>query len=215
MSSQLQNMGTTIHGMTQDMMAQLQDAIKSDPLAFLNFITNPMWKTVVEQLSKTDLSGLINQFGAEIDEAFHLNIQNVAVGVVSLQQPVFVGGKIVASNKIAKLAIELSKSQYDQKYQEVLVDVDQSYWQIVSIANKLRLAEEYADLLHKLEKDVQVSIDAGLMTEADLLQIRVQVNEADMTRTKARNGLALSKMLLCKQIGQNLNSDIVLQDEML
>ena len=38
-------------------------------------------------------------------------------------QPVFAGGKIVASNRIARLAEELACSKYDQKYQEVLTTV--------------------------------------------------------------------------------------------
>ena len=213
MSENLQNAGNTIHGMTQGTLGQLQNAILSNPAAAAELLKSPLWQTIIGQLSKTDLSSMINQIGSQLDEAFHLDVQNVFAGVVSLKQPVFMGGKIVAANKIAALASELSKTQYDQKYQEILVNVDQSYWQIVSIANKLKLSEEYAELLHKMEHDVQLSIDNGIMTEADLLQIKVQVNEADMMKTKAQNGLILSKMLLCKQIGLDLNTEITLADE--
>lgn len=213
MSKRLQNAGTALDGALHDTMGQLQQAILSNPQAAMEFMKSPLWQTVVGQLSKTQLADAVNKIGSEIDKAFHLDIQNVVVGVVSLQQPIFVGGKIVAANKIATLAQELSRAQYDQKYQDILIGVDQSYWQIVSIANKLKLSEQYADLLHKMEHDVEASIAAGIMTEADMLQIRVQVNEADMMATKAKNGLELSKMLLCKQIGLDLNSSITLADE--
>ena len=128
-------------------------------------------------------------------------------------QPVFAGGKIVASNRIARLAEELSCSKYDQKYQEVLTTVEQTYWQVVSLAGKKRLAESYSDLLHKMERDVELSVEEGVSTKSDLLQVRVKANEADMLKTKAENGLALSKMLLCKQIGLDLDSSIMLADE--
>ena len=167
-------------------------------------------------LSKIDglnLPGMINQIGTELDNIMHPDLQNMVVGAVSLQQPVCMGGKIVAANKIAALAEQLSRTQYEQKYQDVLVGVDQSYWQIVSIANKLKLAEAYSDLLHKLENDVKISIEAGMMTKTDLLEIQVKVNEADMMKLKAINGLSLSKMLLCKQLGIDLNTNITLADE--
>ena len=95
----------------------------------------------------------------------------------------------------------------------MLVDVDQAYWQIVSVANKKQLAESYADLLHHMEKDVNIAVDEGVSTESDALQIKVKANEADMLRTKADNGLTLAKMLLCKRVGLPLESPVVLADE--
>ena len=98
---------------------------------------------------------------------------------------------------------------------DVLLDVDQAYWQIISIANKKKLAESYVELLDEMEKDVQTAVNAGVSTESDLLQVRVKANEARMMLTKATNGLTLSKMLLCKRIGLPLDSAIVLADETL
>ena len=63
------------------------------------------------------MSQTINALGKEIDDAFHPDMQNIFAGAVTVQQPVFMGGKIVAANRIAKLAEELSETQYDQQYQ--------------------------------------------------------------------------------------------------
>ena len=125
------------------------------------------------------------------------------------------GGKIIAANRIAKLAEQLSEARYDQQYQQTIVDVDQAYWQIVSVAGKKRLAESYAELLHNMVKDVDLSVKEGVATESDALQIKVKANEADMLKTKAENGLTLAKMLLCKRIGLDLGTEIVLADEQL
>lgn len=214
-TAKLNNMGTTIHGQTQSFAQALMTAITSNPQAAAEYMQSPMWQTVVGAMSKTDLSETLNALGKEIADAFHPDIENIFLGTLTAQQPVFMGGKIVAANKIAKLAEQLAETQYDQKYQEVVVEVDQAYWQIVSVANKLKLSEAYADLLHKMEKDVDISVKEGVATESDALQIKVKANEADMLRTKASNGLVLSKMLLCKLIGMDLNSDITLSDEKL
>lgn len=205
----------------QAMRSQLEETIKNDPLLMLEYALSPMWKTVFGMLDEADLSqlkapqiaGPVNAIGKEIDDALHLDNHNLYAAAVTLQQPVFVGGKIVYSNQMAQLARELESARYDQAYADVIVDVDEAYWQIVSIAAKKKLADAYADLLHTLEADVQKSVTAGVMTESDALQIRVKVNEAEMLRTKADNGLTLSKMLLCKRIGLPLDSPVTLADE--
>jgi outer membrane protein TolC len=214
-TAQLSTIGTTLHNQSQSFAQTLMTAITSNPEAAAEYLQSPLWQTILGTLSQTDLSEMLNALGTEIADAFHPDIENIFFGTVSAQQPVFMGGKIVASNKIAKLAEELAETQYDQKYQETVVEVDQAYWQIVSVANKLKLAEAYADLLHSMEKDVNISVKEGVATESDALQIKVKANEADMLKTKADNGLVLSKMLLCKLIGLDLNSDITLADETL
>ena len=213
-SALLNNLGT-IAGASKDVIVQgLQQAIMSNPALAQEYMSSPMWQLVLTQLGQTDISGVIGQLGQEIDKSLHLDNSNLFVGAVSLQQPVFMGGKIIAANKIAALAEELSKSKYDIAQRQVISEVDKSYWQIVSIAAKERTAEVYADLLHKMEHDAQVAADEGMFTGSDVLQVKVKANEADMLLNKAKNGLSLAKMLLCKQINLPLDSEIVLDDEL-
>lgn len=213
-SATMQNLGTAF---SQSLSGSLQEMIgtimATDPAYAQKLMTDPMFQMAMKKVQSGEIAGTINQIGSEIESHMHLDIENMFVGAVSLQQPVFMGGKIVAANRIAKLAEELAQSQYDQQYQQTVIDVDQAYWQIVSVAAKKELAESYADLLHKMEKDVEISISEGIATESDGLQIKVKANEADMMKTKAINGLSLAKMLLCKQIGLPLDSQITLADE--
>ena len=234
-SARLQNAGTLIQGqmneavsgawqqMSGAMAAKMTELMQANPAMALEYMVSPMWKNVLGMLQGVDpasLAGMmpniadpVNAIGQDIDKALHPNLHHILVGAVTVQQPVFVGGKIIYSNQMAALAQDLAASKYDMKYADVVLDVDQAYWQIVSIAEKLRLAQAYADLLHQMEHDVQLSIESGVATESDALQVKVKANEADMMRTKAENGLTLSKMLLCKRIGLPLESEIVLADE--
>ena len=160
-----------------------------------------------------EIAGPVNAIGEEIDASLHPDIHNLLGGTITVKQPVFVGGKIIYSNQMAAYAADLAASKYDMAYADVITDVDQAYWQIVSIAGKKRLAESYADLVHALEEDVNASVAAGVMTASDALQIKVKSNEAQMSRTKATNGLQLAKMLLCKRVGLPLDTAITLADE--
>ena len=66
-----------------------------------------------------------------------------------------------------------------------------------------------------MEHDVNITVNEGVATASDALAIKVKANEANMMKTKATNGLVLAKMLLCKEIGIDLNSEITLADESL
>jgi len=231
-SAILSNLGTIAQGTLDNSAAalsqgiagtvtQLKTAIANNPAMAAEYMNSPMWRTILGMLEGSgdvtapQIAAPINAIGQDIDKSMHLDIENMFIGAVTLKQPVFVGGKIVLSNQIAKMAEELAMAEYDMKYADVLVDIDQAYWQIISIANKKKLAESYSDLLHQLERDVEISVKEGVATKSDQLQIKVKANEADMMLTKAINGLKLSKMLLCKEIGLPLDSDIMLADETL
>ena len=146
-------------------------------------------------------------------EQFEFDTMNVYAGAITLTQPIYMGGKIRAYNKITKFAEELAKTQHKSGMQEVILNTDQAYWQVVSLVNKKKLAEGYLELLKKLESDIDKMIAEGVATKADGLSIKVKVNEAEMTLTKVEDGLSLSRMLLCQICGLDLSTPIKLADE--
>ena len=212
-SAQLTNAGTIAQAGLSGKMQELTTMIQTNPQLAAEYMQSPMWQTVLGMLSTTDISTSLNALGTQIDDALHFNIENIGGGMATLQQPVFAGGKIVASNKIARLAEQLAASRYDQQYRETVVEVDNSYWQVVSIAAKKKLADNYLELLQKLLSDAEKAKKEGLATDADILSVKVKANEAAQLQTRSDNGLKLAKMLLCKQIGLPIESQIILQDE--
>lgn len=210
-AAEIQNAGTTLQNDVTDKMMQ----IMSDKDVMTKYMTDAAFKKLIDGLQTTDIATPINAIGQHITDALTLDMHNLCGAVVSVQQPVFMGGKIVASNQMAKYAEELAQSQYDAEHAQVLADIEQAYWQIVSIAAKKNLAENYADLLRQMGKDVDALVAEGFATPSDALTIKVKMNEAEMLYTKATNGLALAKMLLCKECGLPLDSEITLADETL
>ena len=184
---------------------------------FASLIADSRAMEVISGMADKNIGEAIMGIGREVDEviddAIHPDISNICLGVLSVQQPVFVGGKIIASNKMAGYASELAEYEYEGSLNDVVSDVDAAYWQVVSVAGKKQLAQSYSQLLHKMKGNVEAAVREGVATEADLLSVSVKCNEADMALTKATNGLVLAKMLLCKRTGLPLDSDIVLADE--
>lgn len=173
---------------------------------------HPELAPVLSQLGGAIVPAL-NEAGSSIVDAFRTDTRNVYAGAITLTQPLYMGGKIRAYNKITKYAEELARQQHNSGMQEVILSTDQAYWQVISLVNKKKLAESYLKLLQKLDSDVEKMIAEGVATKADGLSVRVKVNEAEMTLTKVEDGLSLSRMLLCQLCGIDLNTPVVLADE--
>ena len=145
--------------------------------------------------------------------ALTYDIHNVFAGAVTLTQPIFFGGKIIAMNKIADYARELSGKMYDNAAKEVVYTVDAAYWQVISLGEKKKLADSYIALLDTLQRNVKAMIAEGFATKSDLLNVEVKLNEANIDLTKVENGLSLSRMALAQICGLPLDSGMKLADE--
>lgn len=142
-----------------------------------------------------------------------VDIKNIWAGGFNLTQPIFTGGKIIAYNDLRSYAQELAKTMKESQMTDVIVEVDNAYWQVVSVANKKKLAEAYVQLMKKMDSDISAMEEEGVATKADRLSVNVKLNEAEMTLTKAENGLSLAKMLLSQICGLEISDAITLQNE--
>ena len=163
--------------------------------------------------SPEKIEGTMNALGQKIVDAFETDSRNIWAGSVMLTQPVFMGGSIVALNRLADINEKMAKNSIDAKEQATIYATDKAYWQVVSLRHKQRLAQAYLDLVKKLDENVHKMIDEGVATRSDGLSVDVKVNEAEMTLTKVNDGLVLSRMLLCQTIGLPVNEQIILTEE--
>ncbi len=146
-------------------------------------------------------------------DAMTYDIHNVFFGAVTLTQPVYMGGKIVAMNKITKYAKELAESMHDKTAEDVIYAVDAAYWQVVSLKAKHELAKSYVCLLDTLHTNVLAMVNEGVATKGDLLTVDVKLNEANVDLLKVENGLSLSRMALAELCGLPVDTYMKLEDE--
>ena len=196
----LSNLGTSATSKLQDALAPLVSTLPAETQAK---IAGDMGQ----------FAGVLNQVGTGIVDGFRTDTRNMFAGAVTVTQPVFMGGAIVAANKMADINEQMAANSLDMKTQGTLYHIDQIYWQVVSLRHKQTLAESYVALVKKLKGDVQKMIDQGVATKGDGLSVSVRVNEAEMALTQVTDGLELSKMLLCQLCGLPEDEDIVLADE--
>ena len=121
-------------------------------------------------------------------------------------QPIFAGGQIVNSNKLAKTALEASRLQLNMTADKVELETETYFWKIVSLKEAEKTLAILDTLLQNLHKDVNLAVKTGITTHNDLLTVQLKQNELQSTRLQVENGMQLSKMALCQYIGIPLDS---------
>lgn len=186
----------------QDLSASIMQEFGGLPI-----IGDAIANSLINILSGSTLSTNIDNVGHRITEALETDTRNVVAGTVTVTQPVFMGGKLLALHKMASLTNSLAGVEFDKEKEAMLIAVDEAYWQVVSVKHKKELAEQYAALLDTLTHDVEEMVAAEVATKGDLTRVKVKLNEAQMSLTKATNGLMLAKMLLAQRCGMALDSE--------
>ncbi|MBP9990549.1 MAG: TolC family protein [Bacteroidales bacterium] len=200
----INSMGTTLQG-------TMQNLSYGNPSSS---ILDGVISTLLDQmLSSIDVATPLNAVGHEITDAFNLNTQQVAAGAVSVTQPIYLGGKLRALYKTAKLASDVSNIKYEKEKEDLLISVEEAYWRVLSVRHKQQLAEQYVKLLEQLDSDVNAMVEVELATRSDQLKVSVKLNEARMSLAKANSGLSLSRMLLFQLCGLDLNGDYIVAED--
>ena len=198
--SELSNLGTNA-------ATQLQTALTP----YASILPPALQSKLVSDLGVAAAS--LNQTGQGIVDALRTDTRNMFTGAVYFTQPIFMGGAIVAMNKMADINEDLAANSLEAKRQSTLFSIDQAYWQVVSLRHKEKLAQSFVELVKKLDNDVQKMVEEGVATKSDRLNVSVKVNEAEMALMKVTDGLVLSKMLLCQLCGLPVNEQVTLADE--
>ena len=146
-------------------------------------------------------------------DAMTYDIHNVFFGAVTLTQPIFMGGKIVAMNKITRYAEHLAEQLNNSEAENVVYAVDAAYWMVVSLKAKQKLARSFVNLLDTLQHNVSLMVDEGVATRSDLLSVDVKLNSAQVDLVKVDNGLSLARMALAQVCGLPVNTVFTLEDE--
>lgn len=124
-------------------------------------------------------------------------------------QPVFAGGRIINGNRLAQLGIEAAELQLVMTQDEVVYNVEERYWQIVSLNEKMRTVVQAQQMLDTLARDAEAACKAGVVGRGDLLKVRLKRNEMEATRVQLANGIELATLALCQYMGTPYDTNAV------
>ncbi len=110
-----------------------------------------------------------------------------------ITQPVYAGGKIRYSNQQADAGVAIAGLALNMKYSDVIEQTDKAFWQVATVKENIKIAEDYIKMLTELEDQMNSMYEVGLQPASEKLRVTVQKNEAELNLLKARNGLNWQK----------------------
>ncbi len=137
-----------------------------------------------------------------------ISLQGAYLAGLYIEQPIYAGGKIKAGNAMANNGVQISKENIALQRNKTIVEVHQAYWLCVAVQSKLLLAQKHKDMLAVLLERVKNSYSAGYLQYNEMLKVQVEYDKAVLDVQKAKNGLQLSTMALCRIIGIDMHSSI-------
>jgi outer membrane protein TolC len=132
---------------------------------------------------------------------------------IKLEQPIFMGFKILTAMQMAKLGTEMASNNIALNHDEVIIETDEAWYQLVKVNALVKVAGKYLETVTALEKKVQDAAGEGLVMNNDLLKVQLKANEARLQLSKAQNGRTLASMNLCNIIGLSTDEPVEVLDE--
>ena len=167
---------------------------------------NPMITFGIEDIDNAQLRQILYSLYAEYGANMGLQkeysfVENGVILNAMAMEPIYAGGRIRNGNKLAKLGIEAAEYQSKVKEDEVRLQTETLYWQIIALEEKNATLDYLDRLLDTLDKDLAGAIEAGLAMPTDQYKLRLKQNESQLNRKKLNDGITLLKMALAQYIG--------------
>lgn len=140
------------------------------------------------------------------------NIYNVNVGIF---QNIYSGSEVKTSYKIAQTQEIISTEEKRFTTSEIILEIDKSYWEVISSAEHYNMAKRYRNIVQKLVNTVLDKVEEEVLSKTEYLQAKVNFNDAELSVIKAENHLTLKQMSLNRLIGFEIKADIVTDDSII
>lgn len=128
--------------------------------------------------------------------------ENMSYGAsLSILQPVYTGGRILSSIRMASHGQSLAYASADVVRSAVCFQTDVQYWTTVAKGEMVRIATDFRNSISMLVKKIEERVEVGLRNPDDLLMAEVQLNEAEYQLQQALSSFETGRMAFNSLIG--------------
>lgn len=125
-------------------------------------------------------------------------------GSLSILQPVYTGGRVLESIRMAQHQQALTGNQAKALNDAVCYQTDIQYWSAVARQEIVDVAEDFRNSIAALVKTIKERVEVGLVDPQDLLMAEVKLNEAEYQLLQAQSNFETGRMALNSMIGVRL-----------
>lgn len=155
------------------------------------------------------LTTLYGNYGAALglQNTFSLFQHGYMVGVTAIQ-PVFMGGKIVAGNRLAQVGVEAARLQAQITERDALEQVEESYWLVYGLQCKQSIIDDATRLVDTVYQIVNGAVEAGLALPSDLTKVEIRRDDIYRHQLQLESGIRLASQALALSVGLPLTETI-------
>lgn len=139
-------------------------------------------------------------------------MKNGTIASVTAVQPVFAGGRIINGNRLARLGEDVSLLQLEMKEKEVEMTIEQYFWQLASLQEKLKTIKVAQTYLDTIFRDADLAVKVGVAMRNDVLQVQLRQNDLESQKMKLNNAIRVVKMLISQYCGLNDTTFVIAYD---
>ena len=115
---------------------------------------------------------------------------NIAISMLTIQQPLFAGGRIYNGNRLARAGREAAALQLRLSRDGVITGAERKYRAMKVLAEKEKTLEAYSKLLDSLSAQVEQAFTGGLVTKTDVLRVNLKKAEVTLNRSILKKSAA-------------------------
>jgi outer membrane protein len=131
---------------------------------------------------------------------------------VSVQQPLFTGQRISSSIRQATALREAGQSDLSGSRLDLRYAITETYWNLAKARAQEQAIQETVTQMDSHLADARKLLDQGMMTNNEVLQAQMRLEDAKIELAGAKNLHQLSRVRLSQIIGLPWNADIEVQE---
>jgi len=152
--------------------------------------------------------------GNEVTQAFKIGEANAYTGILQVQQPLWLAGKIGLGLKAARLYRNLSQESLRSEGITLRYQVASDFFGVLLARSLLSVARENYELAVKHSSRVHDLFDQGQVSEYDVIRADVQTANLQPGVMQAENQMRLAEDALKSRLGLDLSAGAEFQGEL-
>lgn len=167
-----------------------------------------LFPLVVNDALRQQVTQSLIQAVRPLNPEIRFKAKNVLTAQITLEQPIYTGGKITTANRMGLLGVKIATQAQKLTREQIVVEVYEAYQLLVKAKEMEVVAHQYDSLLTQIEHEVKSAVKHGMASHNDEMKVAVKKSDAELKIRQAENGIRLARMNLCQLIGKPLDSAI-------
>jgi outer membrane protein len=120
---------------------------------------------------------------------------------LTVQQPLFTGFRLTSSKESAEFNAAAISKDYSKDSIQLIYDIKNAYWSYFKSIEFLKSIDSNITQLKSHVQDIENLRQQGMATENDVLKVKVQLANIEVSRIDATNNIKMAMMVLSNSMG--------------